>query len=311
MSTDKSKKHILVVDDEDVYVTMLGNLVRRDGYQVTTASNGKQALELVNQHKIDLILSDVNMPYMNGLELLEEIHNSTEQIPIMFVTGLEDAQEIIKAFRLGVANIISKPFEIEQILHTIERFFNAQKEFLSETDFESNFLQRETSEFILPTNFETIGKINAFILTKLSRRKVFTENDLLSIKLSLYEIIHNAMKHGNLEIDYQEESDIYEKKGTVEDIITKKLENPELRNRKVSIVLRQLEDRAEIEINDQGPGFDHTNLPDPTVPENLLLEHGRGILLTRLHMDDVYFNQKGNQITLVKNYTTTLPALHK
>lgn len=115
------------------------------------------------------------------------------------------------------------------------------------------------------------------------RQHRFEEGDLFAIKLALEEALVNAVKHGN------------------------KLD-PEKR---VRIQYRVADHRADITIEDQGPGFNPACLPDPTAEENLEMTSGRGILLMRAYMSSVVFNPQGNKVTLTKfneNYTPSNQA---
>jgi len=97
-----------------------------------------------------------------------------------------------------------------------------------------------------------------------------SSHDIFSIRLALEEALINAIKHGN-QLD---------------------------RNKKVNISYRILEDRFEVRINDEGPGFDPSDVPDPTAIENLERPCGRGLMLMRHYMDDVAYNSRGNGVVM-------------
>jgi len=103
---------ILVVDDnEDNRDLLMQRLVRR-GHQITTAENGIQALELINNKSFDLILLDIMMPEMNGFEVLERIkaHSPLRHLPVIVISGLDDLDSIVKCIELGAEDYLIKPF---------------------------------------------------------------------------------------------------------------------------------------------------------------------------------------------------------
>jgi anti-sigma regulatory factor (Ser/Thr protein kinase) len=105
------------------------------------------------------------------------------------------------------------------------------------------------------------------------------------------------MYHGNLEVDSKLRQ-VDEKQ--FHRLIEERRQVPPYSARQLKVIARLSPSRAEFTVADEGPGFDPTSLPDPTDPANLDTIGGRGLLLIRTFMDDVHFNPKGNEITLVK-----------
>ena len=146
---------------------------------------------------------------------------------------------------------------------------------------------------------------------RIQRLDYFEESSILAIRLSLYEIIHNAIKHGNLEITYEEETELIANSIDPHSIILERLEETRFSERRVKIIMEVTKEDVAFSIEDEGNGFDHTKLPDATDPENLLLEHGRGLLLTKFYMTAVIFNEKGNKVTIIKNKDLNVQATSK
>ena len=123
---------------------------------------------------------------------------------------------------------------------------------------------------------------------------------LLQIATALTEALANAVDHGNLELDssLRDSGDnIWTRLGD-----ERKGQRPYC-DRRVYVTYRLTPSQATFVVRDEGPGFDPSTLPDPTDPENLLKPSGRGILLIRTFLDEVRFNESGNQITMVKHRT--------
>jgi len=115
-------KQILVVDDEPYMVKLLEYNLRKGGYQVTTAYNGYEALQKLEQAKPDLIIADVKMPQMDGYELCRRLRSNveTKSIPFIFLTAKGQISERIEGLKKGADDYITKPFNPKEILARIE-----------------------------------------------------------------------------------------------------------------------------------------------------------------------------------------------
>jgi two-component system, OmpR family, alkaline phosphatase synthesis response regulator PhoP len=115
-------KKILVVDDEVHIVQVVAIKLRNNGFEVITAENGAEGLELAVQEQPDLIVSDYQMPVMSGLEMIENLRAKpeTRNIPVVMLTARGFAIEDEKKQQLGVAACLSKPFSPRELLQSIE-----------------------------------------------------------------------------------------------------------------------------------------------------------------------------------------------
>lgn len=116
------KGNILIVDDTIENLKLLSELLKSNGYKVRAATNGKTALQGVFAQAPDLILLDINMPEMNGYEVCEQLKASqeTQNIPIIFLSALDEVLNKVKAFSVGGVDYITKPFQVEEVLIRIE-----------------------------------------------------------------------------------------------------------------------------------------------------------------------------------------------
>jgi len=113
--------YILVVDDEEKMQHLLSVMLMRQGYRVDRAGDGEKALALVRENPYDLVISDIRMPNMDGLALLAAIRELNIPCPVVFITAFASIDSAVDAMRQGVADYITKPFEEERILLTVER----------------------------------------------------------------------------------------------------------------------------------------------------------------------------------------------
>lgn len=114
------KSTILIVDDTIEFITLVSKILKKKNYRVLFARNGKEALEIIQNKHIDLVLLDIQMPHMDGFEIAEKIRSSdTKQIPIIFVTVADNTEDITHAFKSGAQDYITKPFNKEELLARI------------------------------------------------------------------------------------------------------------------------------------------------------------------------------------------------
>jgi len=115
------KEKILVVDDEKRMLRVLRLGLGTAGYQVTTASDGDEALEKLLEFPFDLVVTDVKMANMSGVELIYEIERLGMKIPVVVMTAFADVETAVKVFKHGAYDFIQKPFTLEELEHTIRQ----------------------------------------------------------------------------------------------------------------------------------------------------------------------------------------------
>ena len=138
------KGSILVVDDTPVNLNLLMGILSKQGYEVSLASSGQLALEAVDLNPPDLILLDIMMPELNGYQVCENLKSSarTKDIPVIFISALDELMDKVKAFSLGGVDYITKPFQVQEVLVRIENQLSIRR--LSQQLSEENLrLQQE------------------------------------------------------------------------------------------------------------------------------------------------------------------------
>ena len=116
------KGNILIVDDTPDNLRVLSSILTKHGYYLRKALNGEMAITATHAVIPDLILLDINMPAMNGYEVCQLLKQSekTQNIPIIFISVLDDVWDKIKAFEVGGVDYITKPFQLEEVIARIE-----------------------------------------------------------------------------------------------------------------------------------------------------------------------------------------------
>jgi DNA-binding response OmpR family regulator len=121
LQTQQNQHNILIVDDLPENLAMLSRMLSQKGYRVRTASNGQLALKMIGVNPPALILLDIVMPGMSGYEVCRQLkaHDTTRDIPVIFITNLADAEDERQGFEVGGVDYITKPFQIEEVLARI------------------------------------------------------------------------------------------------------------------------------------------------------------------------------------------------
>ena len=126
-------KKILVIDDEGMITKTVGNLLKREGYSVEISESGIQAIDKVKSIDFDLIVADIRMPQLDGIETIQRIRQvlkelGKRQVPEILITGYADEDSYKRALNLKVADYIYKPFDTKEFLDTIKRNLDVTKE---------------------------------------------------------------------------------------------------------------------------------------------------------------------------------------
>jgi DNA-binding NtrC family response regulator len=117
-------KRILVVDDEENTRIGLSKLLSQEGFQVESAANGNDALEMLGQHKINLVISDINMPDMNGLVFLRELSRKFPSTNVIMITAYGGVESYLEAMNLGAYEYLHKPVRLNELRSVMKKIFN-------------------------------------------------------------------------------------------------------------------------------------------------------------------------------------------
>jgi len=288
---------VLVVDDSPVDRLRAGGLLKKGtDLSPVYASNGKEALALIAEKAPDIVLSDLHMPEMDGLELVVEVRRRFADLPVILMTAHGSEETAIAALRKGATNYVAKRILTRELVPTvlsileIARTDRGQQQVLG-------FLTVTESQFELDNDIHNIGPLLGQLEANVKRMQLCDNTGWMRIAVALNEALVNAIFHGNLELTSQ----------LLEEDETAFAQLAELRpregafaGRRVHLTARETRSEVTYVIRDEGAGFDPTTLPDPTDPHNLDRRTGRGLFLIRTFMDEVRHNATGNELTMVK-----------
>src|SRR5690349_14300330 len=120
-----ARPRILVVDDEPSMRDMLRIVLRRDGYDVLVAENGRQAIEALQQERVDLLLSDIRMPDISGVDVLRAAKELNRDIVAFMMTAFASTDTAVEAMRLGAVDYFTKPFSMDELRFKVRQHLEA------------------------------------------------------------------------------------------------------------------------------------------------------------------------------------------
>lgn len=291
---------ILVVDDEEIMRDLMVEILsEHHNYELLTASRGEEALEICTRRPVDLVITDLRMPGMGGIRLLAELKRATPETAVVIITGYGRREDAIQALRLGASNFLLKPDEVESVSAIAEKVLRLRQQQRLSKELLA-FFDREQQTYRVPSNLLYTLPLIDTLTAKLQPLGICTRAELKNVKLALDEALVNAIVHGNLEISSELKGSTLAELVGYDDEVRHRSSIEPYCNRKVTVESVIDRTSARFTIEDEGHGFDHKSLPTDFSDMDNLASHGRGLLLIRTFMDDVWFNEKGNRITMVK-----------
>jgi DNA-binding response OmpR family regulator len=251
----------------------------------------------------DLVLTDLVMPDVDGLELVAEVRRQYPLVPVVLMTASGNEEKAVQALRAGAASYIPKTVLQQELIKTLNSVLEVSHDSRRQALLMRSMTHSE-SVFVLGNNPALIGPLVNYLQQSLSAMGLCGETETTRIGVALDEALVNALHHGNLEVDSsmrRDDLDGYHR------LIAERRQQSPYRERRIWVSALLDRERATFVVRDEGSGFDPDLLPDPTDPANLARPHGRGVLLIRTFMDEVIYNDVGNEVTLIKHCHSAAP----
>lgn len=286
---------VLVVDDSPVDRTLVSGLLKKcPNVVVEVAPDGEQALARMREKAPQLVVTDLMMPGMDGLQLVSEVVSNFPLVPVVLMTGQGSETIAVQALRAGAASYVPKSQLSDLLVETVENLLAMALE--EQTGLK--LMECMTScSFVLPTDLTMITPLVNFLHRFIHHTRLCDETNGIRVCVALEEALNNAAYHGNLEIGSEtRETD----RAAYRRLVEERRHASPYKDRTISVNVSVSQQEGRFTIRDEGSGFDQSQLPDPTDPANLERPRGRGLLLMRTFMDEVNFNQVGNEVTMVK-----------
>jgi CheY-like chemotaxis protein/anti-sigma regulatory factor (Ser/Thr protein kinase) len=289
---------ILVVDDVALNRHLAGTLLEEHpGWVAAYAEDGRDALAQIKQAIPDLVLTDLQMPEVDGLELVTTIKRDYSFLPVILMTAHGSEDIAAAALKLGAASYVPKKDLARDLVQTTEKVlemshFNRNQQQILESLVETEF------RFVLSNDTSRFQPLIRHLQDHMSMMNLADKGGLIRVGTALHESLVNAMEHGNLELSSELREG--EKPQVYRDMVALRRQQLPYCDRRVYVSARFSRESVTFAVRDEGAGFDPSKLRDPRDPSNLGRCSGRGLFLVRTFMDEVSFNKVGNEITMIK-----------
>ncbi|MEX2188601.1 MAG: response regulator [Pirellulales bacterium] len=288
---------VLVVDDSAMDRRLAGAFLEKDAqFAVNYAGHGADAMASMEKSPPDLVVTDLIMPEMDGLQLVSAVREKFPLVPVILMTSLGSEEIAVKALHQGAASYVPKKYLGRDLLDTARRVLAVTGHKLSQAKL-MECMTDSTARFVLHNDRALIPALVGHLQDRVTQIGLGDDVDRMQIGVALEEALTNSLYHGNLEISSDlREADFAAYYATYED----RANASPYAERRMYVDARISRNEAEFVIRDEGPGFDPATLPDPTDPANLERLSGRGVLLMRTFMDEVAYNGTGNEVRMIK-----------
>jgi CheY-like chemotaxis protein/anti-sigma regulatory factor (Ser/Thr protein kinase) len=293
---------VLVVDDSPVDRRLAGKLLEKNPQlAVDYAAHGGDALRQMEQRMPDLVLTDLQMPNMDGLRLVETIRRLYPLVPVIIMTAHGSEDVAVKALMSGAAGFVPKGGLGGALVATVESVLTLVRKKRGH-DRLMDCIGSGEAVLTLPSDRSLFTPLVEHVQHLVSAVGLVDETGSLRVALAMEEALVNALYHGNLGLspaEIEAANSAFHQSG--QDVLPDHV-SPAWRERKIHVRVEFSREQVTFTIRDEGPGFNPANIPAPTDPLNFSGESpaGRGLVLIRMFMDEVSFNESANEIRLSK-----------
>lgn len=292
---------ILVVDDSPVDQRLAQGLLRNStDWDITPAGDGFEALSTIRRDPPDIVLTDLQMPEMNGLELVTAVRREFPLLPVVLMTAKGSEEIAVQALQRGAASYVPKRRLATDLLETVRRVLSASGEQRNQSAL-MNRLTRREDVYELENDLTLLLALAVSLQQTVCQLWSCDRSESLRIGTALEEALLNALFHGNLELGPQLRQEDFQAYNRMAE---QRAQTAPFQARRIHVTARLQPDQAEFIVRDEGPGFDRSKLPAADEPLDLDVPSGRGVMLMRTFMDEVRYNERGNELTLIKRRPT-------
>ncbi len=288
----------LVTSDRDLAAT-LGRRVKgaRPGGDVQEVEPS-QAMDFLASEMPELFFLDFNDPSFDAFALLETIMAD----PWLYYSGIlalcDDLAAVERLEGEPRANIIVVvgARDLETLLPRLLHILENNQRLLFQRHVGVDFAGDVSGRVRLANDVLEVRCYQNLVCNYLHNTNRIDANTKAALHLAISEMLTNAVEHGNCGISYEEKSAWLEDGHAIEELINRRCQDPEIARRRVVFEYTITPDRSRFRVADEGAGFDWRALRDPVADENVLKQHGRGILMTRAFTHQLTYNEKGNEV---------------
>ncbi len=288
---------ILLVDDSPIDRRLMTRLLEADGqFRIHEAADGVEALAMLQTTEPDLVVTDLQMPNMNGLQLLQTIGERYPSLSVVVITARGSEQLAVEAIESGAASYVPKSRLSDDLASTLARVLSSRRSD-SLMDCVSQSLVSAEAIYELPCDPEVLTAAAGMVDDLVQRSWDCPSRDGLRIRMTLEEALLNALYHGTLELPPELRA---EDLTAYYELAHSRQATAPWADRTITLRVEYSATELVLEVADQGSGFDADAFLNVTEAAVIERPYGRGILLMRTVMDDVEFQDGGRVTRLVK-----------
>lgn len=292
---------VLLVEDSPTQSLQMRLMLEQWEHVVTCCEDGQQALECLEAELPDIVVTDMELPHINGLQLVSAMRQDYPTIPAVLVTGKGSEELAVEALRRGAAAYVPKHRLAEMLSDTIQHVLGTLR---TDQSFAAliDCLDENSYQFRIPNDPLLIGPLTHLLTQIVAGMRLLGGTEMMRLTMAFEHALLNAIYRGNLELNRNDlpATDNGILKGMEPMIAIQRKQMPQYSERYVYVNMHVTRSEVRITVRDEGPGFDTSRVPAASGPESLESEVGRGLILMTNFMDGIAFNTTGNQVTMVK-----------
>jgi CheY-like chemotaxis protein len=293
---------ILVAEDSQTQIVYIRGLLEEADFEIDAVTNGKEAISRLDAGETyDLILTDMMMPVLDGLQLVRAVRVHYPGTPVILMTGQGTDALAIEALEDGAAGYVPKSQMQEKLVHEISQVLHAAEVDRS-YEILLGCLKRNEFQFELRNDATLIDPLINLVMQMMAGMQLCDSTSRVRVGLALEHALLNAIYRGNLEVSSSDMQVTRELllSGESDSLVDQRSSQAPYADRKVMLDVVMKPDAARFVIRDEGKGFDTSLVPKPGDADALEREGGHGLLLMQTFMDEVKFNDLGNEVTMIK-----------
>jgi CheY-like chemotaxis protein len=295
---------ILVAEDSPTQSVVIRNLLSAAGFDVQAVTNGVEALKSLAESAPAAVLTDLDMPEMNGLDLVVAVRQQYPQIPVILMTAFGSEEIAVQALQSGAASYVPKKNLSQDLVNTLQDVLEVARATREDSQL-AEFLTGLDLRFELPGVSPPVAAVVAAVQDAMGDLKLGDEIDRIRVGVALDTAIHNFLIYGNLELTPEQLQDAYNLSDGG-DSYFKMLEERSRQapycDRRIHVAVHMTTTCVQCIVGQDGPGLDDQARTQPADPGELAGGRARGWLLVKAFMDEATFDEAGTEVVLTRRF---------
>ncbi len=291
---------ILVAEDSPTQTIHIKQILTAAGFGIETAANGEEALRSIERRPPDLVLTDLDMPKMNGLALVEAVHRRFPRVPVVLMTAFGSDEVAARALEAGAASYVPKRNLEKELVETL-RDLLAVVEANRELARLSEFLTAQEARFQLGNDLSSVQSIVAYLQAAMAELNLGDETERIRMGIALAAALRNVICEGNLELPCEERNVAGGDRRAFDRLVAERAAQKPFSDRSAWLEARLSRNEATFIVGHDGAALDARELLDDNDAARLDADANGGWVLVKSFMDEVALDPAGKQLTMSKH----------